>query len=128
MMLITGIVLAVSMGVMLAMLVGDMFMASRSSLVFAKPGDVFNFTYEQPLLGTKDRHLAKVIEVATLSDDAIARLNSRSNYRRNDPSFQRTNHLITAQTVNGQIRNFYAERCRNASKPPLGRLLFSLLD
>lgn len=96
----------------------------RYSLRNARVGEVYNFTYEQPLEGEPSRYLAKVIDVHTLSSDSIERLNKRSNYRRFDPSFVRTNHLVTCQTPDGKVRNFYAERTRNCRKPPLARFVF----
>lgn len=99
---------------------------SESSLCDAKVGDTFNFEYLQPLHGESERYLARVIEpVYKLNDEQISRLNSRSNYRRNDPEFQRTNHLVTCQTKDGQIRNFYCERVKNCRKSLLGWLLAS---
>jgi hypothetical protein len=98
---------------------------SRTSLSNAKVGDVFNFEYLQPLNGEPERYLAKVIEpVATLDSTWIKLMNRRSNYRRNDPQFKRTNHLVTCQTVDGKIRQFYCERAVNCRKPILAGTLF----
>ena len=94
------------------------------SLANAKVGEVYNFDYEQPLHGEKHRVLAKVIEpVYTLDDIAIKRLNRRSAYRRNDPVFHRTHHLVTCKTFDGEVRQFYAERATNVRRCPLGGLL-----
>ena len=91
------------------------------SLSHARVGEVYNFDYEQPLHGEHKRVLAKVIEpVYSLDDHAIRRLNRRSAYRRNDPIFQRTHHLVTCQTANGEIRQFYAERAKNVRRSLLG--------
>jgi len=96
----------------------------HASLANAEVGEVFNFEYEQPYHGDPQRFLAKVIEpVYTLDDGAIKRLNRRSAYRRNDPVFQRTHHLVTCQTSDGQIRQFYAERAKNVRRPLFGGLL-----
>jgi hypothetical protein len=62
--------------------------------------------------------------VHRLSQDSINRLNARSNYRKYDTNFQRTTHLVTAQTPDGRIRNFYAERTRNVRRPLLGKFVF----
>lgn len=97
---------------------------SRTSLANAKVGDVFNFTYEQPLKGDPERFLAKVLDVYTLDDTSIRRLNARSRYRRNDPQFVRTNHLVKCAMPNGTVRNFYAERTANCRKPLLAGTLF----
>lgn len=95
----------------------------HGSLHSARVGEVYNFEYEQPLHGDPDRYLAKVLSVHELNDADIRRLNSVSRYRRNDPVFQRTRHLVTCQTSNGEVRNFYAERAKNVRRPLLGSLL-----
>lgn len=93
----------------------------RASLCDAKVGQVFNFEYLQPVTGDSKRVLAKVIEpVVHLDDHAIATMNARSRYRRYDSAFKRTNHLVTCQTADGNIRQFYCERVKNCRKPLLG--------
>ena len=93
----------------------------HGSLSNARIGEVYNFEYEQPLRGERKRVLAKVMEpVYTLNDDTIRKLNRRSAYRRNDPVFHRTHHLVTCQTANGEIRQFYAERASNVRRSLLG--------
>lgn len=90
----------------------------KANLVDAKVGQVFNFEYLQPLNGEPERYLAKVIEpVATLDESWIKLMDRRSNYRRNDPNFKRTNHLVTCKTADGKIRNFYCERVINCRRP-----------
>jgi len=96
----------------------------RDSLTNANVGSVYNFLYEQPLHGEPERYMARVLEVHRLSQDSINRLNARSNYRKYDTNFQRTTHLVTAQTPDGKIRNFYAERTRNVRRPLLGGVAF----
>ena len=96
----------------------------RDSLTNARIGGVYNFEYVQPVTGMPERFMAKVLEVHRFSDDYIARLNSTSRYRRNDPNFERSRHLVTAQTPDGRIRNFYAERTRNVRRPLLGGIAF----
>jgi hypothetical protein len=96
----------------------------HDNLTNAKVGNVYNFLYEQPLAGDPERYMAKVLSVHMLSDESISRLNARSRYRRYDTNFQRTNHLITAQTPDGKIRNFYAERTKNVRRPLLGGVAF----
>jgi hypothetical protein len=96
----------------------------HGSLACASVGDVYNFEYLQPNTGEHERFLVKVIGVHTLSAETISRLNARSNYRRYDPDFQRTNHLVTGQSADGKIRNFYAERVVNCRRPLLGGTLF----
>lgn len=97
----------------------------HGNLANARVGEVYNFEYLQPHHGDPVRVLARVIEpVYTLSDDCIRRLNATSNYRHNDPEFKRTRHLVTCETPNGEVRNFYAERARNIRRPLLAGLLF----
>lgn len=97
---------------------------SKSSLANAQDGQVYNFVYNQPLHGTHERFLAKVIGKQTLTADQIAKLNRKSRYRINDPEFIRTANLVTCQTPDGKIRNFYAERVSNCRKPLLAKVLF----
>lgn len=96
----------------------------HDSLSNAKVGSVYNFFYEQPLHGEPERYMAKVLDVHVLSNESIQRLNARSNYRRHDSNFHRTNHLVTAQTPDGKIRNFYAERTTNVRRPLFGSVVF----
>lgn len=96
---------------------------SKASLANAQEGQVFNFVYEQPLQGTHERFLARVIGKQTLTADQIAKLNRRSRYRAGDPEFIRTANLVTCRTTDGKVRNFYAERCSNVRKPLLANLL-----
>ena len=100
------------------------FYGRPATLCEAKVGEVYNFDYLQPLNGESKRWMAKVVEpVCSLDDNAISRMNARSNYRRNDPKFQRTNHLVTCETKDGQIRQFYCERAENCRKPLFGSLI-----
>lgn len=97
----------------------------HSSLTDAKIGEVYNFEYEQPLHGEPKRVLAKVVEpVHTLEDYTIRRLNAVSRYRRNDPEFKRTKHLVTCEMPDGNIRQFYAERTRNVRRCLFSNRLF----
>lgn len=123
--LIFGGLFAAVVGVMLAFSLYHIYRGVHGSLSNAVPGEVFNFEYLQPHHGEPQRILARVIEpVYTLDDNTIRRLNVRSNYRANDPEFKRTRHLVTCETPNGEVRQFYAERTRNVRKPLLAGLLF----
>lgn len=108
----------------LAFVLFHIYRGLHGSLTSANVGEVYNFEYLQPVTGTYERFMAKIIDVHQFSDDYIAKLNSRSRYRRNDNNFQRTNHLITAETPDGKIRNFYAERTRNVRRPLFGGVAF----
>ena len=100
-----------------------MFSGVHASLANARVGEVYNFEYEQPLHGDPDRFLAKVLSVNTLDEQDIRRLNARSRYRRNDPVFQRTKHLVTCKTADGNVRHFYAERAKNVRRSLFGGVL-----
>lgn len=101
----------------LAVLAYNAIHGVHGSLTNAKVGEVYNFEYEQPYHGDPQRVLAKVLEpVCTLDDGTIRNLNMRSQYRRNDPNFKRTKHLVTCEMPNGEIRNFYAERAKNVRR------------
>ena len=100
------------------------YSGTTDTLSNARIGSVYNFQYEQPVTGDPERFMAKVISVHRLSQDSIQRLNATSRYRRHDDQFVRTTHLVTAQTPDGKIRNFYAERTRNVRRPLLGGALF----
>ena len=108
----------------LAFVLFHIYRGLHGSLTSANVGEVYNFEYLQPVTGTYERFMAKIIDVHQFSDDYIAKLNSRSRYRRNDNNFQRTNHLITAETPDGKIRNFYAERTRNVRRRLFGGVAF----
>lgn len=98
---------------------------SKASLCDAKPGQVFNFEYMQPLNGDCKRILAKVLEKPIrFSDSDLRTMNRRSSYRRDDKDFQRTNHLVTCKTHDGEIRQFYCERVQNCRKPLFGSLIY----
>lgn len=97
----------------------------RGSLTTAKVGEVYNFEYEQPLHGEPSRVLAKVVEpVYYLTDATRKRLDTVSRYRRNDPQFKRTSHLVVCEMPSGEIRQFYAERAKNVRRCLLSNNLF----
>lgn len=121
MVLISGLVVLGVVGVF-AVMAG--FYGKPATLCEAKVGDVYNFEYLQPVSGDSKRWMARVISpVCRLDDHTIASMNARSSYRRNDPEFQRTNHLVTCKTKNGEVRQFYCERAVNCRKPLFGSLI-----
>lgn len=97
----------------------------QDSLTNAQVGKVYNFEYEQPLTGEPERFLAKVVSVQKFTQDQINRMNRAYRYRRNDNNFVRTSNLVTAQTPDGKIRNFYAERTSKVRRPLLGGVVFN---
>ena len=97
------------------------FTGQESSLCDAKAGEVFSFEYLQPLTGENKRHRGKVIEpVVRLTNTQIQNMNRQSSYRKHDPDFERTNHLVTCATGDGEYRQFYCERAVNCRKPLFG--------
>ena len=121
--MISGVAMVV-VGVVGLLAIYSVYGGVHDSLRNAKVGSVYNFMYEQPVSGDRERYLAKVIGVTMLSEDSIRNLNRRSNYRRFDPIFVRTPHLVTCQTPDGKIRNFYAERTSQCRRPLLAKALF----
>jgi hypothetical protein len=119
-----GTIFAGVIAALLAFSVFHIYRGVNDSLTNAKVGTVYNFEYLQPVTGSPERYMAKVLDVNVMPEGYISVLNRRSRYRRNDPTFQRTKHLVTAQTFDGKIRNFYAERTVNVRRPLLGGLLF----
>ena len=92
----------------------------KANLVNASIGQVYSFDYVQPHNGERRRVMAKVLDVYRMDDSSIRRLNRFSNYRRDElvkGDFQRSNHLVTCQTPDGNIRQFYAERTENCRRP-----------
>ena len=97
---------------------------TKANLCEAKPGQVFNFEYMQPLNGDSKRVLARVLEKPyRFTDTELKHMNKRSSYRRHDKDFKRTNHLVTCQTHDGEVRQFYCERVKNCRKPLFGALV-----
>ena len=100
------------------------FVGKPTSLCDAKVGEVFNFEYLQPLNGERKRWRAKIVEpVVKFDDGSIQSMNRRSSYRKHDPHFERTNHLVTCETQDGEYRQFYCERAINCRKPLLHALI-----
>ena len=100
------------------------FYGIKGSLTNAKVGQVYNFKYLQPVTDVPERFMAKVVSVQTFTEEYIRILDRKSRYRRYDPEFQRSKHLVTAQTFDGKIRNFYAERTTDVRRPLLGGVVF----
>lgn len=94
----------------------------------AVPGDIVNFKYIQPLEGCEKRHLARVEMVRKLSQTEIDYLCRKSDYRDNDPAFKRTETLVTCKLPGGKIRNFYAERSEDCSKPAMAEVMYTIKD
>lgn len=100
------------------------YRGKQDELSSAEIGEVYNFYYLQPLSGSYERYLAKVLSVRDMKDD-IMRLNLCSDYRLYDKNFHRSNTLVTCELSNGDIRNFYAERVKDCYRSVFGRLLYT---
>lgn len=97
----------------------------NDNLANARIGDIFSFTYEQPVKGDGN-FIGKVVSVRDMTWDEIDRLDYFSRYRRHDPKFMRTTTLVTCQSNDGKIRNFYAERTKNCKRSVTGGVLYRL--
>lgn len=100
------------------------YKGTYGSLASARVGDVYNFRYVQPMKGTYERYLAKVVDVTKLEEYWIKRLDRISNYRKRDEMFERSKTLVTCLMKDGTFRQFYGERCDMVRRPLLGGLLF----
>lgn len=98
----------------------------HGSLANATIGSVYNFRYVQPLNGTFERYLAKVVNVTKFDKYWLDRLNRTSKYRRNDDMFERSPTLVTCQMKDGTFRQFYAERTDYVRRSLLGNTLFKI--
>jgi hypothetical protein len=123
-MILFGSVFAVVTAAVCAFSWFHVYRGVHDSLSNAKVGRVYNFKYLQPVTDVPERFIARVISIQTFTEDYISRLNRKSRYRRNDPEFQRSRNLVTVQTFDGKIRNFYAERTTDVRRPLLGGVVF----
>lgn len=98
----------------------------NDSLASSSIGSVYNFRYLQPVTGTYERYLAKVINIRRFTKFELDCLNFHSDYRSNDKDFHRSNTLVTCILPNGDIRNFYAERVIDCNRSIFGGLLFTI--
>lgn len=94
----------------------------NANLTKAQKGEMYRFKYLQPLEGKAERYMVKILDNRVMSTEQINRLNTKS-YRRNDPLFIRTGHLVTGQCSDGTIRNFYAERTIDCKKTIIPNVL-----
>lgn len=97
----------------------------KDNLENARVGSVYNFQYLQPVTDEPDRFCAKVVAIQKFTKSDLERMNQAYRYRRNDSNFIRSGNLVTAQTPDGKIRNFYTGRTQNVRRPFLGKVLFS---
>jgi hypothetical protein len=117
---------AVSCVGLVAMFLYNVYRGVNDSLANAHIGSVYNFRYFQPMSGTCERYLAKVMNIRKLTNAEISRLNWSSDYRSCDKSFARSNTLVTCLMNDGEYRNFYAERSDMCKRSAAGDLMFRL--
>lgn len=116
---------AIACGIIILSILYAVYGGVYGSLTHSDIGTVYNFRYLQPVTGTYERYLAKVINIRRLTNFEIDSLNFHSDYRLHDKEFIRTNTLVTCELPNGDIRNFYAERVQDCYKSIFGRLLYT---
>lgn len=121
-----GGLLALSCVGLLCFFFYNVYRGVHDSLTNAVVGTVYNFRYLQPLTGTYERYLAKVVGVRKLTQDEISRLNWISDYRIYDKEFKRSPTLVTCEMSNGDYRQFYAERSDMCRRTLTGNLLYSM--
>lgn len=102
----------------------SMYTGESMNLANAKKGEVYHFIYQQPLHGRPERFLARVERVREVTEADRQRLNRKSRYRVNDPSFERSQHLVTCRTLDGRVRSFYAERTAWARRPLFASVVY----
>ena len=115
---------ALSVAVLAIFFLYNTYRGVHDSLTNAVIGTVYNFRYFQPVTGTYERYLAKVVNIRHLTNWEIDTLNITSDYRRYDKDFFRSNTLVTCKMNNGDYRQFYAERSDMCKRSAIGGLLF----
>lgn len=115
---------SIASGILLFFFMYNTYRGKNDTLSNSSIGSVYNFRYLQPVTGTYERYLVKVIAKRDMKD-YIHRLNVMSDYRIFDKNFKRTNTLVTCMLPNGDIRNFYAERVQDCYRSLFGRLLYT---
>ena len=119
------IVVGIGMVAVFGFLAYNLRVGFNADLREAKRGELYRFKYLQPTKGKAERYMVKILDSRPMTTNEITRLNNSSRYRRNDPMFIRTGHLVTGQCSDGTIRNFYAERTSNVRRPLLGGVVFN---
>lgn len=119
----TTIVVACLITAIAAICITMLYVGFRTSFQKAKVGAYYSFDYLQPNTGETLRHAVKVLEVQNLTESEIRRLEAKSKYRENDSLFHRGNTLVRTVDKAGNYRQFYAHRCVNCRRLPLGRFI-----
>ena len=117
------IVVGIGMVAVVGFLAYNLRVGFNADLREAKRGELYRFKYLQPTKGKAERYMVKILDSRPMTTQEITRLNGRSSYRKNDPMFMRTGHLVTGQCSDGTIRNFYAERTVDCKKTIIPNVL-----
>lgn len=121
-----GVIVACAAAAVAVFFLYNVYRGVHDSLANAVIGSVYNFRYFQPVTGTYERYLAKVVDIRHLDQWELGRLDFTSDYRRGDKNFKRTPTLVTCQMSDGEHRQFYAERSDMCKRTPVGNLLYNM--
>jgi hypothetical protein len=121
-----GVIVACAAAAVVVFFLYNVYRGVHDSLANAVIGTVYNFRYFQPVTGTYERYLAKVVSIRHLDHWELGRLDFTSDYRRSDKNFKRTPTLVTCQMSDGEHRQFYAERSDMCKRTPVGNLLYNM--
>lgn len=121
-----GVIVACAAAAVVVFFLYNVYRGVHDSLANAVIGSVYNFRYFQPVTGTYERYLAKVVDIRHLDQWELGRLDFTSDYRRGDKNFKRTPTLVTCQMSDGEHRQFYAERSDMCKRTPVGNLLYNM--
>lgn len=80
-----------------------------------KRGQVIKFFYVQPRQGEPFRY-GRIIGWREITEDKLSKLNMCSNYRWGDDRFFRSRRLVTVESVNGSIQQYYDESIQQAKR------------
>lgn len=121
-----GVIVACAAAAVVVFFLYNVYRGVHDSLANAVIGSVYNFRYFQPVTGTYERYLAKVVDIRHLDQWELGRLDFTSDYRRGDKNFKRTPTLVTCQMSDGEHRQFYAERSDMCKRTLAGNLLYNM--
>ena len=121
-----GVIVACAAAAVVVFFLYNVYRGVHDSLANAVIGTVYNFRYFQPVTGTYERYLAKVVGIRHLDKWELGRLDMTSDYRRYDKEFKRSPTLVTCEMSNGDYRQFYAERSDMCKRTPVGNMIYNM--
>lgn len=80
-----------------------------------KRNQVVKFVYLQPRQGRAFRY-GRIVGWRELSEDKLQKLNRYSGYRCTDSGFYRSKTLLTVESVDGSIQQYYDESIQQAKR------------